>query len=219
MDMRPELIPSERVVVVNALPLSRPQAEAPNALPHYNLMRAMGHLRRRRGLIVICIAAGTLAALIVSIVHRPNYTATALLSVSQSEDDGAGHGGDASVDTQIAMLQSPVFIEHAFDILTRDEAIRKILSRPEDLERRLKVSQVMRSRLVSINFSTNSPNDAAEIANRIARLYVESPRCKACKALTTRATLCPNASPRSKRPSRVSKLTRRKRSPIPRIWL
>ena len=183
MEMRPELIPSEQFVILDALSHSRPEAEGPSALPRYDLMRAMRHVRRRLGLIVICVAVGTFAALIVSIVHKPNYTAAALISVSQAEDDGTGRGSDASVDTQIAMLQSPVFIERAFDILTRDEAIRKVLLRPEDLERRLKVGQVMRSRLVSVNFSANSPRAAAEIANRIARLYVESPHLQGVQSI------------------------------------
>ena len=126
-------------------------------------------------MIVICISAGIVTSLIASWVHKPTFTAAALISVNQAEDDGTGHAGDASVDTQITMLQSPAFIEHAFSILSRDDAIAKWLHRPEDLERGLKVSQMMRSRLVSIAFSAKSREAAAEIANRIARLYVEDP--------------------------------------------
>ncbi len=181
MDMSSELTPSERVVIVNTLPAARREAAVADVLPPYDLKRAMRHLRLRLGLVVTCIAIGSLVAMAISIIHKPNYTAAALLSVNQQGDDG--RNGDASVDTQIAMLQSPVFVERAFNALSRDKAIGKTLSGPEDLERRLKVSQVMRSRLVSINFSAKSPETAAEIANRIAHLYVESPHMQGVQSI------------------------------------
>ncbi len=183
MDMSSDLTRSERIVIANPTSLAHPEGYAQSEPPRYDLNRALGHVRRRFALIVICIAAGTFAALIISVFHKPTFTAAALLSVNAAADDGSGHGNDASVDTQIAMLQSPTFMDRAFSMLSRDAAIRKLLRRPEDLDRRLKVNQVMRSNLVSIDFSAGSPEMAAEIANRIARMYVEDPLLQGVRSI------------------------------------
>jgi capsular polysaccharide biosynthesis protein len=81
------------------------------------------------------------------------------------------------------MLQSAVFVEHAFEALSRDERLKSLVLDSVDLERRLKINQVMRSRLIAVNFTAKSPADAADIANTIARLYVEDPLLQGAQSL------------------------------------
>ncbi|GLS17850.1 hypothetical protein GCM10007874_08650 [Labrys miyagiensis] len=181
MDMTPNLTRSDRVMIFNTLSEARQEASPLDVTLRYDLRRAVRHVRRRVGLIAACLVIGSFIAATVSTIHKPNYTAAAILSANQMDDDG--RNGDTSVDTQIAMLQSQAFIERAFDLLSQDPAFREVLLTPDDLERRLKVSQVMRSRLISIDFTANSSKTAADIANRIARIYVESPRLQGVQSL------------------------------------
>lgn len=183
MDMGPESSRSPHFALVEnqSIPLRGPHPS--NGARQYDLRRALLHIRRRLGIIVASIAVGTLLSLVVTVLHKPNYTATALLAANGSSDDGTGRPDDASVDTQIAMLQSSVFVEYAFGALSSDERLKSLLPNSVDLERRLKVNQVMRSRLIAVNFTAKSPTDAADIANRIARLYVEDPLLQGAQSL------------------------------------
>jgi capsular polysaccharide biosynthesis protein len=183
MNMRPDgpssphlaLVENQRVPALGMLPQ--------NGTGSYDIRRALLHLRRRLGIIIASILVGTLLSVAVTVVHKPNYTATALLAANRSGDDGTGRPDDSSIDTQIAMLQSAVFVEHAFEILSRDERLKSLVPNSVDLERRLRVNQVMRSRLIAINFTAKSPTDAADIANTIARLYVEDPLLQGAQSL------------------------------------
>jgi Mrp family chromosome partitioning ATPase len=149
----------------------------------YDLTRALLHIRRRLGIVIASTLVGTLLAVVVTTLHKPNYTATALLAANRSGDDGTGRPDDSLIDTQIAMLQSSVFIEHAFEVLSRDERLKSLVPNSADLERRLRVNQLMRSRLIAVNFTAKSPTDAATIANTIARLYVEDPLLQGTQSL------------------------------------
>ena len=95
--------------------------------------------------------------------------------MAEVDDITSSQAADAAVDTQIAMLQSPGFMEHAFDVLSLDERLKEAVPRLSEMERRLKVIQELRSRLIAISFSAKSPSVAADVANKIARLYVEDP--------------------------------------------
>jgi capsular polysaccharide biosynthesis protein len=183
MNMRPEGPGAPHIGLVENHPVSARGPLPENATRPYNLSRALLHIRRRFGIVIASILVGTMLSLVVTTLHKPNYTATALLAANRSGDDGTGRPDDSSIDTQIAMLQSAVFVEHAFEILSRDERLKSLVPNSVDLERRLRVNQVMRSRLIAINFTAKSPTDAAEIANTIARLYVEDPLLQGAQSL------------------------------------
>jgi len=139
----------------------------------FDFRRARGRIRRRLAIIVISAAVGGSLSVVASIVHKPTYTATALIAVNGADDPA--RSDDVSVDTQLAMLQSSVFIDHAFEALSRDGRLRAAVPQHADLERHLRVTQQLRSRLIGVAFSAKSAADAADIANKIARLYVEDP--------------------------------------------
>ena len=141
----------------------------------FDIGQAVARLHRRFGLVIACILAGVALSFAAAFLPGPTYTATALISVAEGDDNASSRATDAAVDTQIAMLQSPIFIERAFNALSLDDHLKQAVSRVSDFERRLKVMQQLRSRLIAISFSAKSPTAAAEVANLIARLYVEDP--------------------------------------------
>jgi Mrp family chromosome partitioning ATPase/capsular polysaccharide biosynthesis protein len=181
MDMSPELARSPRLAFVEER-LDR-ELHPGGPAPRYDLKRALGHLRRRLGVIGASIGLGAAISLAIVVLHKPNYTASAFLSVSTTADDGSARNDDSSVDTQLAMVQSPVFVERAFKALPQALRAEAFLTNPSDLERRLKFNQIMRSRLISINVSDKSPAVAADIANTMARLYVEDPLLQGIQSL------------------------------------
>lgn len=183
MEMRPGRPCSPQLPLIENQPILARGPLPSNCTRPYDIRRALLHIKRRPGIIIASVIVGTLLSLAVTVLHKPNYTATALLAANGSGDDGVGHPDDSSIDTQIAMLQSSVFGEHAFEVLSRDERLKSLVPNSVDLERRLKVNQVMRSRLIALNFTAKSPSDAADIANTIARLYVEDPLLQGAQSL------------------------------------
>jgi Mrp family chromosome partitioning ATPase/capsular polysaccharide biosynthesis protein len=183
MEMRPERPRSPHLAPVENQRIPARGSFSANGAGPYDIRRALIQIRRRLGIIIASLVIGTLLSLAVTVLHKPNYTATALLAANGSGDDGTGRPDDSSIDTQIAMLQSSVFVEHAFEVLSRDERLKSLVPNSVDLERRLKVNQVMRSRLIALNFTAKSPTDAADIANTIARLYVEDPLLQGAQSL------------------------------------
>ena len=168
MEMRAENSPRPPFAFIGYQPLGEPAP--PNSLP-----RAFHHIRRRIALVAVFTAVGGLLSLGASQIVKPTYTATALLAVSDTDASNDGRTSDVTVDTQIAMLQSQAFLKRAYDAVSHDERLNAAVPRAVDLERRLKVIQVLKSPLIAVAFSAKSPTDAADIANKIARVSVEDP--------------------------------------------
>jgi polysaccharide biosynthesis transport protein len=175
MDMRAKISSGPRFAILDDQPHSGQDRGTTETVRTYDIKQAFDRIRRRAAIIVISVAIGGLLSLVAAFVIKPTYTATALLAVSAADDGDANRNGDVSVDTQIAMLQSPVFLQRAFEAISRDNHLRDAIPRSIDLERHLKVLQQLRSRLIAVTFTATSASDAAGIANKIARLYVEDP--------------------------------------------
>jgi Mrp family chromosome partitioning ATPase/capsular polysaccharide biosynthesis protein len=175
MDMRAEISPKLPFALLEDQTQRRQGQSIAEAATQFDLKRAWERIRRRLAIIVISVAVGGSLSVFASIAVKPTFTATALIAVNEADDGDANRNGDVSVDTQLAMLQSPVFMDRAFEALSRDDRLRAAVPQRVDLERRLKVIQQLRSRLIGVTFSAKSPSDAADIANKIARLYVEDP--------------------------------------------
>ena len=173
--MRAEISPKSRFTALDVQPQLWRGKSKPETAPEFDLRRTWEHIQRRIAIIVISVAVGASLSVFAGVVIKPTYTATALIAVNQADDGDASRNGDASIDTQLAMLQSPLFINRAFEVLSRDDRLKVAVPQQVDLERHLKVIQQLRSRLIGLTFSAKSPSDAAEIANKIARLYVEDP--------------------------------------------
>jgi capsular polysaccharide biosynthesis protein len=173
VDMRVEMPPKSPFALLDDHTRRGPDQSTAEAAPQFDLRRAWGRIRRRLAIIVISAAVGGSLSVVASIALKPTYTATALIAVNEADD--SNRSDDVSVDTQLAMLQSSVFMDHAFEALSRDDRLRAAVPQHVDLERHLKVTQELKSRLIGVAFSAKSPGDAADIANKIARLYVEDP--------------------------------------------
>jgi capsular polysaccharide biosynthesis protein len=173
VDMRVEMPPKSPFALLDDQTRRRSDQSTAEAAPQFDLRRAWGRIRRRLAIIVISAAVGGSLSVVASIALKPTYTATALIAVNEADD--SNRSNDVSVDTQLAMLQSSVFMDHAFEALSRDGRLRAAVPHHVDLERHLKVTQELKSRLIGVAFSAKSPADAADIANKIARLYVEDP--------------------------------------------
>jgi uncharacterized protein involved in exopolysaccharide biosynthesis len=171
--MRVEMPPKSPFALLDDYTRRPPDQSTAEAAPQFDLRRAWGRIRRRLAIIVISAAVGGSLSVVASIALKPTYTATALIAVNEADD--SNRSNDVSVDTQLAMLQSSVFMDHAFEALSRDDRLRAAVPQHVDLERHLKVTQELKSRLIGVAFSAKSPSDAADIANKIARLYVEDP--------------------------------------------
>ena len=173
MEMRAENSPRPPFALVDYEPF-RVQAPPPSAPPN-SLQRAFHHIRRRIALVAVITGVGGLLSIVASQIIKPTYTATALLAVNDGDAGSDGRTSDVTVDTQIAMLQSQAFFKRAYDAVSHDERLNSAVPRVIDLERRLKVIQVLKSPLIAVAFSAKSPTDAADIANKIARVFVEDP--------------------------------------------
>jgi Mrp family chromosome partitioning ATPase len=132
-------------------------------------------VRRRATIILTSVAIGGAASVVAAYALKPSYTATALLAVNDADTGGDPRASDVLVDTQIAMLQSNVFAQRALEAISHDDRLKASVQHLIDLQRRFKVVQQLRSRLIALNFSAKSASDAADIANKIARQYVEDP--------------------------------------------
>ena len=87
MDMRPESSRSPHFALVENQPIPLRAPSPSNGARQYDLRRPLLHIRRRLGIIIASIAVGTLLSLVVTIIHKPNYTATALLAANGSSND------------------------------------------------------------------------------------------------------------------------------------
>lgn len=112
-------------------------------------------------------------ALAAILVLTPRYTANALLVVNNAEGGDVGrHVDDDAIDTPIAAMTSDAHLERVLAATKQDPHFRKY-RRVNEIKRRLKVMQVLRSHFVAVEFIDRSPDVAAAVANEIAQLYID----------------------------------------------
>jgi polysaccharide biosynthesis transport protein len=135
---------------------------------------------RRRGMIATVVVCGTVLAAVAASLISPVYTAYAQIGVILPTGPTAGSAwGDQRasqmiVDTHMVMLKSRDFLRKVLVSLEEGaHAVpgRELDLRLEDFERRLTISQSLSSGVISVAYTSKSPEQAAEVANRIAALY------------------------------------------------
>jgi polysaccharide biosynthesis transport protein len=162
--------------------------------------QVLGVLRRYWKFVLGITVAGTALAGAIAFLVPPSYTAKAEIMVDPQQADavggssgGAGRAADEvaiAVDTQVSMLSSPSHLRRALDSFSREDDPRTAIFRADpksadgkpfdpalamdQLERRLNVLQLRRSRVISIGFTAKDPQTAAVVANRIADLHITS---------------------------------------------
>jgi Mrp family chromosome partitioning ATPase len=138
-----------------------------------NFGRAMRLLKRRLPLVLACVVLGAAVAAYAAFALLPSYTAKALIGVNETELSDPTRAADAAVDTHLTMLQSPAFLARVYELARRDTKTEKEVARLADLERRLRVMQELRSRLIGVSFTAHSPEAAASVVNLVVRTYLD----------------------------------------------
>jgi uncharacterized protein involved in exopolysaccharide biosynthesis len=180
MDIRSSLSmsPSFRPADGDGLNKRSPQVTPPSI----DFGRAMSLVKRRLRFVLACVGLGATLAIYTSLTLLPNYTARALMRVNETEVLDPTRA-EAAVDIQLTMLQSPAFLARVYEVAHRDAKIGKEVVRLADLERRLHVMQEMRSPLVSVTFTTRSPEVAAAVANLVVRTHLDDLSVQAAQGI------------------------------------
>jgi len=137
-------------------------------------------LTRRRRTIATVVVCGTVLLALAATLISPLYTAFAQIGVILPTGPTAGSAwGDQRasqmiVDTHMVMLKSRDFLREV--LVSLDEGAhaapqRKLDLRLEEFGRRLTISQSLSSGVISVAYTSKSPEQAAEVANRIVTLY------------------------------------------------
>lgn len=128
---------------------------------------------RRKRLAVLIVAASVGLATASSVFLMPRYTGKVLLSVGEGENAPADRRNEDAIDTHLVQLGSHANLSQVLAALKKMPAYHDRYAGVSDLEKRLKVMQESRSRLISVNFTAKSPQEAADVANLTAQLYVD----------------------------------------------
>jgi uncharacterized protein involved in exopolysaccharide biosynthesis/Mrp family chromosome partitioning ATPase len=160
--------------------------------------RILNCLHRRRRLIFYTIGIGGVLLLLASIVFQPSYLATAQLILDLHQPDVTNTGApgvttvispnveDSAIDTHITTLVSDANLRRALQALgaldngdvgeaDREATIAENATLTR-LRRGLKVGQERRSRIISVGYNDTDPGKAAQTANAVAQVYVDSLR-------------------------------------------
>lgn len=152
-------------------------------------------IRRRIWVVIICVAAATLAAALVTVRAQKEYSATAALLLRASAEVEA----QRAVDTNLQLLSLPAVAERAARAVPG-------MSR-EEVEEAVESKQQAESDVIRVKATTTDPQRAADLANAFAREFVAFRGGTSDESLQTggverveRAT--PNETPVSPKPVR-----------------
>jgi polysaccharide biosynthesis transport protein len=160
--------------------------------PALQFQQVLDILYRRGRLILKVAALGTVLSGLASLMISPKFTATALILIGQDRGDGtrsaSAQGVDeTTIDTHVSMLMTLDHLKRVQESFHKQpltkasspekpDGVRSADISPvslEELERRLRVNQERRSRIIALRFTTSNPDQAAAVVNRAAQIYVE----------------------------------------------
>ena len=147
--------------------------EARDPLDAKDFLQVVRLVLRRFHFVLASVVVGVGLAALVAFYVMPIYTAKTLLVVGDGQLGDSRNSDDMSIDTQIAMLTSRAHLEQVLQSLWREPRLRRAIPRFRDLEKHLKVMQELKSRVIAVIYTAKSPIVAAEVANRVATLYVD----------------------------------------------
>ncbi len=127
-------------------------------------------LRRWWKLILGCALAAGFAAFLVTYLMEPTYEATTTLLVSpgqnaRSDEYSTLVAGERLALTYIEMLKGDVILQPVIDTLGLDMT-------PEDLAKKIKPVSVRDTQLIRLTVKSNSPSQAALLANAVAEEFI-----------------------------------------------
>lgn len=161
------------VISPKAHPGYEPAPGDPDPFGPGGASEAFAEIKKRLRLVLACIGVGSALAVFAAIFLMPHYTAKALLIVNDSDVSDPRRADEGAIDMHVSLLTSRSHLDHVLAEIQKDPDLQGRFPRTADIDRRLKVIQELRSRLIGINFTAKSPQIAAKVANYVARLYVE----------------------------------------------
>jgi capsular polysaccharide biosynthesis protein len=174
-----------------ALQPGPPEAEGDAAT---DIRRLLTILVRRRGMIATVLVCGTLLLAVAAAMMSPVYTAIAQIDVvsPSAPTSLSPRANQMIVDTHLVLLKSRDFLREVLvsttGPATADPAAdttgvpplrvgqaapngRALEVQLESFQKQVNVSQSLSSSVISIRYSSKSPDQAADVANRIVMLY------------------------------------------------
>lgn len=139
-----------------------------------DLLQVARLVRRRLKLAAAIVIAGTALAAFLALYVLPRFTAKALLIVGGDDTIEASQPTDALLDTQISAITSEANLAKVYLSISQKPELKAAVPRLQDLERHLKVMQELKSRLIAVTFTTRSSAIAAQVANLVVTLYMQS---------------------------------------------
>lgn len=135
---------------------------------------------KRFWLLVAMVALGLVAAVLVNLLMRPAYKATALMMINQEDAgkiDATPYGSFASEEdyyrTQYQLLQSRSLISKVYTKMKLGQV--EEFANPnglKKLEKSLDIAPITRSRLVNVSATAYDPTLAADIVNTLTDTFV-----------------------------------------------
>lgn len=135
---------------------------------------------KRFWLLVAMVALGLVAAVLVNLLMRPAYKATALMMINQEDAgkiDATPYGSFASEEdyyrTQYQLLQSRSLLSKVYTKMKLGQV--EEFANPnglKKLEKSLDVAPITRSRLVNVSATAYDPSLAADIVNTLTNTFV-----------------------------------------------
>lgn len=135
---------------------------------------------KRFWLLVAMVALGLVAAVLVNLLMRPAYKATALMMINQEDAgkiDSTPYGSFASEEdyyrTQYQLLQSRSLLSKVYTKMKLGQV--EEFANPnglKKLEKSLDVAPITRSRLVNVSATAYDPSLAADIVNTLTDTFV-----------------------------------------------
>jgi polysaccharide biosynthesis transport protein len=160
--------------------IARPSAMELSESAEISIRQVLAILARQRRMIATAVVCGTVLLALAASLISPMYTAFAQVGVILRTAQATGsvwsdqRASQMIVDTHMVMLKSRDFLRQV--LVSLDEGVhaasgRELDLRLEEFERRLTISQSLSSGVISVAFSSRSPKQSAEVANRIVTLY------------------------------------------------
>lgn len=135
---------------------------------------------KRFWLLVAMVALGLVAAVLVNLLMRPAYKATALMMINKEDAgkiDSSPYGSFASEEdyyrTQYQLLQSRSLLSKVYTKMKLDQV--EEFANPnglKKLEKSLDIAPITRSRLVNVSATAYDPSLAADIVNTLTDTFV-----------------------------------------------
>ena len=163
--------------------------------PDARLRKLLAVLHRRRKLMLCIVIGGAVAIVCLALLLTPRYTATAQIIVEgaraiPTDQKAAEPGPDqATIQTQVAALQAHDLLTSVLAQLASDAGFRALEQRGartslmlpqtgattpdvETMQLHLRVFQESGSHVISVAYSSPSPDEAAMIVNKITGYYL-----------------------------------------------